>query len=179
MNIVDKFVILQLDVESDVGPLRVQVCVRSAADRHCFGGEPITYFVDSAVTPAEFRVDGHPYGGFVEVRPNGSPVVCGVYRASCFGRRVAEGVSADIMAAAARAMAPHADAVTVALRAYQIARAVDAAAHWGAEVERLRLELSVAERNLADATRAACAAHGLDVPPDPCDDAVDAKSDQP
>ena len=90
-----------------------------------------------------------------------------------------DGVSADIMAAAVRAMAPHVDAVMAALHAYQVARAGDAAVHWGAEVERLRLELAAAERLLADAPRAVCTAHGLDVPPDPCDDAVDADPDQP
>lgn len=71
-------------------------------------------------------------------------------------------------------MAAAEPAVRAALRAYIVAQIGDAVTHWGAEVERLRLELATAERHLADATRDLL---GLDAAAKPCEDTAHASPD--
>lgn len=135
------------------GPVHVTVVVRDPSDRHCFPGGPVRYHVRSAATPAEFTVDGSPYGGTLDVLPDGTPLASNLYRAGCFGRLPRDGVAADITFAVMSAMGPHDNAVGAALREYRDAQIGDAVAHWGGEVERLRLELAAAEQHLADAMR--------------------------
>jgi len=170
----DARAIYETDIETSYGTARVVALVRDEAERRCFGGPPVAYRARATSSHGEFKdAAGNPYGGTVTATLDGVLLAKTLYRAGCFGRPAGE-VAVEIAEQVGLEMAAAKPDVYAALRAYIVAQVGDAVTHWGAEVERLRLELATAERHLADATRDLL---GLDAAAKPCEDAAHASPD--
>lgn len=137
---------LRIREDSPVGPLDITVVQREPADIQTFGGPPIVYDVHPAREPAEFTIDGHPYGGWLRVSPSGEKMGGRLYRAGCFGRPATE-VERDVCEAAVVVMTPHTESIVESARKQQRDIIVAAIRRWAATAERHRLELAAAEAN--------------------------------
>ena len=158
-------------VDSAVGPLEVTARYVSPVELEIIGGPAARLEVKPAGRPAQFTIDGNPYGGHFLAGLDCEPFALHVYRAGVAGP--ARGADHAVVRGDALppAVTPHRDATVASLRAQRHAVLEESIAHYEAEARRLRVEADKLAR------RATRCRYLLSSPTVPVDAALEACED--
>ena len=168
-------------VDSSIGPLEVTARYVSPVELEIIGGPAARLGVKPAGRPAQFVIDGNPYGGHFLAGLDCEPFAHHIYRAGVNGPKPGAVHASVFRDALVAAVAPHRDAILESLRAQRHAVLEKSVAHYEAEARRLRAEADKLTRRAARC-RDLLSSSPIDATPATCDDAdhdLDSDSQDP
>ena len=136
-------------VNSAVGPLEVTARYVSPVELEIIGGPAARLEVKPTGRPAQFVIDGNPYGGHFLAGLDCEPFAHHIYRAGVNGPKPGAVHASVFRDALSAAVAPHRDAILESLRAQRHAVLEKSVAHYEAEARRLRAEADKLTRRAA------------------------------
>lgn len=161
-------------VDSSIGLLEVTARYVSPVELEIIGGPAARLEVKPTGRPAQFVINGNPYGGHFLAGLDCEPFALHVYRAGVVGPARGSDHAAVFRDALRDAIASHRDAIVASLRAQRHAVLEESVAHYEAEARRLRTEADKLARRAArcrDLLSSATAP--VDAAPEACEDVDD------